>query len=529
MSIRLPQRLIMIGLLCLCAWGISAQDDPTPVPPTATPQGPNFIYTWSAEVYYPALVRFSVIVDRPVETITTVALSLQVPGQETQLLEFNPQDLAIFSDGFTELVYILELTPENVFPFDSLVEYTWLMTTSQDGAGGFSGAFEFTDPRTTWTHHADPEAQINFYLPDDTPNLSTNDIWAVTRDVYDLLAQHTGQSPTFDLTVLTSDEFPLNPCELNNEQIPTIIELQSELEFTCHDNVIQASIQQLGTTIIEVDSNRNLSIILSDYLFRQFYSAFWQNESIPDWFKEGIRQFYRSNIKSGLLQPLRTAGRNNQLFTLNELQDFGIAEETNQNILQSQQSFGMVLYIADQIGYDNLIDFVTQLNVSTLDTPFTTLYETYVGQSLDGLLINFDNWLFTENAEADFDTSPYQDPTPQPSITPTNTPFPPTPSDTPTATATFTPTATVTGFLTVTPLPSLTPTPTRRPQEPTNTPRSALSVQQAQQNNQDEDNSDSTSNDDPFSLLGILLIAGGIIALGVISAITFRNNQGNKS
>lgn len=527
MAIRIKQ-LIIVGLLCLSIWTIDAQEDSTPIPPSATPEGPSFIYTWSAEVFYPAIIRFNVIVDRPLETITTAALSIQPEGQDTLLLEFDPQEIAIFADEFTELSYILELTPETVFPFDSLVEYTWLMTTSQDGAGAFSGAFVFTDNRSTWTNHIDPESQVNLYLPDDMPGLTTDNLWYTTHSVYGLLAQHTSQSPTFDLALFTTDTFPLNPCETNEAQIPTIVEPQSEQEFNCQTAVIEASFNSIGMTTLEVSTSRSTQVYLSDYLFRQFYSNLWQNITIPDWFKEGLRQFYIPTLKSDSITTLRSAGRNNQLFTLAELEDFNIEQENRQTTLQAQQSYGMVLYIANQIGFDGLVELAQQLNALSLDIPFTSVYETQVGQPLNGLLLNFNNWLYTNVAESDFNVLPYQESTSLPTITATLTPFPPTPSFTPTATATYTPTPTVTGFLTATPLPSLTPTATRRPQEPTNTPRSALNLQESQL--ADTTNSDGAqSGDDTFSILGILLISGGIIALSIVLALTFRNNQGNRS
>ncbi|MBC7810541.1 MAG: hypothetical protein H7175_05310, partial [Burkholderiales bacterium] len=104
---------------------------------------------------------------------------------------------------------------------------------------------------------------------------------------------------------------------------------------------------------------------------------------------------------------------------------------------------------------------------------FEAAYETVTGQSMSGLLLNFEDWLFTSAASAAFGYTPYQGETPTPTATETAT-ITRTPSSTPTATWTGAPTNTYTD----TPRPTRTPTATFTPTPvtPTNTPRPAGSL-----------------------------------------------------
>jgi hypothetical protein len=140
------------------------------------------------------------------------------------------------------------------------------------------------------------------------------------------------------------------------------------------------------------------------------------------------------------------------------------------------QSYGMVLYIASQIGVPELFDLAGDLGAAET---FEAAYQSAVGRPLTTLLVELERWIFTDNAATAFIYTPYLASTPTPTSTSSHTPFPATSTPLPTETLPPTATVTVTGVLSSTPLPTRTLTPTELPSTPSVTPRPAGSLNTA--------------------------------------------------
>lgn len=183
--------------------------------------------------------------------------------------------------------------------------------------------------------------------------------------------------------------------------------------------------------------------------------------NVPEWFREGLTEF-DSALKVELNAPVLIASRSNSLLQLDVMAK---APAPNSNIdLWRSESYGLVVYVASQIGVDGLFKLASNAGTAT---SFEAAYQTALGKPIDTLLGSFGRWLFTNAAAGAFTFTVYQAATPSP--TPTRTPTI-TRTPTPTNTATFTPTPTVTGVLSLTPLPSRNPTFTSTPAPATNTP-----------------------------------------------------------
>jgi hypothetical protein len=128
-----------------------------------------------------------------------------------------------------------------------------------------------------------------------------------------------------------------------------------------------------------------------------------------------LAEFYLPTLRTSLLETARRASRNNLLFTLDEMNTL----PDEQLELWRAQSYGMVLYIAQQIGVQNLFELARD------SATFTTAYETAMGQPLTRLTGNWERWIFTNAAENAYAYNPHMAVTATPTMTPTPTEPPP--------------------------------------------------------------------------------------------------------
>ncbi len=204
-------------------------------------------------------------------------------------------------------------------------------------------------------------------------------------------------------------------------------------------------------------------------LVREAYAPLWEGKAPPEWFVDGLAEFYAPSPKNVLLPPVQQAARDGTLLSLSEME----TAQAQPSALWRAQSFGMILYIADTIGFPGLFDLA---RVDAGD--FDAAYGQAMPISPDALIPAWQQWIFSRNAEAVYGLTPYQPPTPTPSVTPTpsDTPLPsatPTASPTLTLTPSTTPTPSNTprGYVgTYTPPPTVTPSPTDTPAPATITP-----------------------------------------------------------
>lgn len=500
--------LALIGLLCVWSSSVNAQDEPPT--PTATPDVPEHIFSWSAQVLFPQAVRFTITIDRPRTQINALTLTIVPENRSPEVIDV-PLGTSVISPvdaAFTEFAVIWD-TPTTGLPMFSAIEYSWQVVTTQDAVATVPGAVEFTDTRTQWIVDEDPDGVLNLVIP--AGGLSASAIRNGLRPTYQRLVENTGRDTSLT-AILFNNQIPVG-CARNNAGEPVIIvNFVEGGEIPCDLNRAQAVYRASDMTVMDYTVSGGLvqvQTLLIDYFFDALYTPIWQESGVPVWFRAGLRQFYSPVSHRNLLPILQTAGRARGLLSLNVM---NLEPSVNNAELWQAQSYGMVLFIADEIGVPALFELARE---APDGDSFATAYESAMGQSLELLMVQMQNWLFTGGIEGLFAYSMYADTTPTPEPTRTFTPFPPTPTFTatvtltPTNTPTRTPTATVTGVLSQTPLPSLTPSDTPVPPTPSNTPRPAGSLVDAPP----------TAQTSPDTVPPNILLAAGIIVIAALVAV----------
>jgi hypothetical protein len=272
--------------------------------------------------------------------------------------------------------------------------------------------------------------------------------------VHALLEANTGRSLEAHLLI-----YPFDPgCTPGDNPDTRIARGQSGATVLCDAGIAEAVLAGYELLFLQPDiTPEDLAV---STLVRAAYAPLWDGKGVPFWFADGLAQFYAPTPKNAFLPPVQQAARDNRLLSLAEMN----AEA--QATLWRAQSLGMILYIADKIGYRGLYD------LARVDADFSSAYEDALGTPLSSLLPAWQQWIFSRNAELVYGITPYSPPTP----TPTDTPIPsPTPTVSPTASMTPTPTPAPThtprGVRTFVPAPTVTPSTTPTPLPPTITPR----------------------------------------------------------
>jgi hypothetical protein len=442
----------------------------TPAPPTATPTPtpvvPEFIYAWSEELIYPQGIWFILTVERPVDQIDSLTLNILPEGRQSRSIVLDPVEIAsLAAQTFTNLEYIWQIPADDPLPFLGLVEYNWVVAVSPGGSAVVPGVIRYEDPEIEWLRDDDPNGMLSLIYP--AGQLNPDGVRADVRSVYELLAANLGSRPEFAFTLYNS-AFPIDPCQPNQDGVPVAIAPLRRVEATCDPALSEAVFTSIGFTPLNTSTVRGpeLTQALIRHMINEFYAPVWEGRDVPAWFRSGLATFYAPGSKSGMVEIARAAARTNRLYAQHEM---NTPDETNLSLWQAQ-SYGMVLYIANQIGVPGLFQLA---NTAGDGEAFAASYEAATGRPLAALIPAWRNWVFSGAAAAGAGLELYAGPTPPPTPTLTNTPFPPTSTPTATHTPTDTPTPTVTGFHTATPLPSLTPVPTRTPAPPTITPRPA--------------------------------------------------------
>jgi hypothetical protein len=507
--------IVLVAAACLLIFPVLSQ---------AAQSDENFILSSSSEVLFPQAIRFNVVVSRAFNDINTAVLTIQPQGQAPITIPINLDDAAVVRDPYTELAYIWTIPRDNPPRLFEQVTFTWRLVTNRDEVAELENGLTFTDQRATWEQEIDSAGQLSLTIPALGPSpesviVSSTEIQtgitpkpvtsagepaigivvtvspaagvesvtsqigftpsgpqptvdsqessgvrllsADLQPVYDALSENTGRDLSLNFLVYT-DAFPVG-CTSNSESQPVTRGPISGIEIPCDESLAAAIIRASGYELLQSESS-SLNQIESTVVYEmvaRFYETAWQGKAIPDWFQSGLKQFYAPNLKTAFYPTLERAARNNTVLRLNDTASINTG-------LWRAQSYGLVLYIADQIGVPGLFRLA---NVDA-DT-FPSAYQSAMGKPLSTLLNDWQRWIFTERAVTAFSFTAYQGATATPTATRT---LSPTPSAT--ATSTFTPTftATVTGVLSATPSPTRTPTRTLTPEPATLTPRPAGSL-----------------------------------------------------
>lgn len=436
--------------------------------PTWQPQQ-DYIIGWTTEAVFPQAVRFTVTLGRPVTDLSAVNLTISPEGRPAVQVNLNIAESAILTEPYSELAYIWDIprsTPPQLF---GDVTIQWRVVSNQNEIAQIEDTFVFADQRVEWVR--DEDSQLSFTAPVGGSNLSR-----LRRDlapVYDLLSANVGRVQSFNLLLYTEGLSP-DACIRNDEGDLVAVGPVSGVAVACDPTMADTLFDASGFHMIDLNGENNPQEAIAAYLTDSFYTATWGDRPVPAWFRVGLQQFYSPSPKSSLLPLILTAARNERLFTLPEL----TSRPDDEVDVWRAQSYGLVLYIADQIGVPELFDLANE--IGTAET-FEASYQAAVGKSLNTLLIDWERWIFTGDAATAFVYTPYLASTPTPTATPSQTPFPATTTPTLTLTPTATVTTTVTGVLSPTRLPTrtLTPSVTPRPAGSLNTPTPAPVVQTA--------------------------------------------------
>jgi hypothetical protein len=367
-----------------------------------------------------------------------------------------------------------------------------------------------TIPTEIGIEAATPQLAFTPSDPQPTVDLTVIGVSRLMTDlqpVYASLAQNTGQDLSLNLLVYT-DAFPPG-CTQNDENQPVARGPVSGIEIPCDESLANVIFRASGYELLQsMSSNLNqIEIVVTAAMVARFYEIAWQGKAVPDWFQVGLKQFYAPNLKSSLYPTLMRMARNNGLLPLD-------GSGSANNDLWQTQNYGLVLYIADQIGVPSLFRLA---NVDA-DT-FAAAYQAAMGKPLSTLLNDWERWIFTDRAVAAFSFTAYQAATATPTATRTLSPTP-TATATSTVTPTFTPT--VTGVLSATPSPTRTPTRTLTPEPATRTPRPAGSLNTPTPVPTQAVNPISGLSS-PVTALGILTI--GLVLIAVFALFLLRPRQ----
>jgi hypothetical protein len=558
------------AVVCFCAVGlpVSAQDN------TPQPQQ-SFILGWTSEVIFPQAIRFTVTLSRPLSELSSATLIVQPDGGDEAVIEVNLDETAVVREPYSELAYIWQIPRTNLPTLFQDIEFSWRLTSRRDEVAAIDSSLIFTDQRTAWLQQSngqmsltmpgiDPSTEAAQILPGDllvpsTPQSDTTSVLEATMDVatlpplgqagaltpefslpaggpqpttdspdtavieqvlrdmgtiYDFLSENTGLSPSLNVLVYTNSLPP--GCVQNGEGQSVAIGPVSGVEIPCDSTLASIIIRTSGYDLVESnsDSLNGIKKALTAYLTDEFYASLWAGKEVPAWFASGLAQFYTPGLKVTSYPPLLTAARNDNLFSL-DMFDEGPSSSEDLDLWQAQ-SYGLILYIADQIGVPRL--FALARDIQDAET-FADAYQSALNKPITALVSDFKNWVFTDQAASAFEVDIYQPATftPTPSRTPT---FTPTFTPTPTLTLTFT--ATVTGVLTNTPTATFTPSSTPTPEPPTPTPRPPGSLNTPTPVPPQTINPvNALSN--PVVALGILTVGLVVIAVIALILMRFRN------
>lgn len=412
------------------------------ITPTLQPEVSPIIVSWSDEMIYPQGMAFVLFIDRPLEQIEQLTLTIQAGEQEPRVIEFD--DLRPFIQSGPNrslLLYTWEIPASNPVPFLSDIRYTFDVVTTRGEVAEVPGIRAYRDPDIDWIRAEDAEEVISFIYPDGIINPVP--LRLALYDVYRALEDHTGVEGPHYRFALYNDSATYDNC------VDGVVKGETRTDLACNPAIINQSLREAGFTRLEAlaDTGLGLQQQLVRLMVADFYDTIW--DDAPEWLQIGLTYLHFPGPKTYIMDLLRGVGRNRTLFTLEGMHTPPDPDSPDYPIWEAQ-SYAMVLYIAHERGIPAVLELAED-------------FDSY--DDVEAIIPQLNQWLYSDVAATEFGISLYQPATPIPSPTRTVTPFPPSATPTSTFTPTPTPTPTVTGFLTFTPLPTTTPsiTPTERP------------------------------------------------------------------
>lgn len=512
MVLKLTTLLLCAVLLCSQVLLSQAQDV------TATPQPQQtFIQSWDEEIIFPAAVRLTMTMNLPPEQVKSVNLTIKSDAIPPIRIPIDISANTFVGGPITGIAYVWAIPTDTPPVLFKDITIDWEATSQTNQTAKVEDKFTFLDPRAYWLRDLTITNSLKLTLPNGkapqgtiTPVYShtgLDDLATNLKQVTDLLSKNLGNIPGFNF--LINDTKLLCTKNTNGELVA--IGPTSNTEVPCSNDTASKIFAASGFTPINLSNSAldNVQSAVSRLIVQQAYASHWSGKNVPQWFQSGLIEFYAPDSKAQLKGAALIASRSNSLLSLDVMAKAPTAN-VNADLWRSE-SYGLVVYIASQIGVSNLFKLASDAGNTA---SFAQAYQTATGKSIDTLLVSFGRWLFTDTASGAFTFTVYQAPTPSPTpsrtATVTRTPIP-------TATDTPTPTATVTGELTNTPLPTHTQTPAPTTAPASNTPRPAGSL-------------NTLTPTPPFNTtvsnntlnVGVIILALGAIIVVVAAVILFR-------
>jgi hypothetical protein len=452
---------------------VSSTATPTEPPaPTITPTFPptpvstieGFAVDGNAEVIFPEAIRFTLSLSRPASEVASVRLIIETVNQPPHMPNLDLVEIIKNAEPEAFLAYNWTLPEDGIPPLFSSVGFVWEVEANDGEIARVEGMVEFTDQRVVWISHQPIPDRLTILAARDIPVRLIQRVGAV----YELVSENTGLSPEFRLLLYDSAVSPgctIRTLENGDEEAIAVAPFSGEVSF-CRPGFAEEVYDASGYAVFQRASGLDVESSITEYIVGDVYDRLWDRSDVPAWFEVGLKTFYTPALKTDLLPIVQIMARNNRLFSLDAMNG---APPDDPELLEQwrAQSYGMLLYLAEQVGVQGVFDLAAALGDGAV---FSDVYLEMTEVELGAMIPGWQVWIFTRRAELVYGITPYQPSTP--TYTPT---FTDTATRIPTATLspsmTFTPS--VTGALSATPYPTLTASLTPTPEPPTVTPRPA--------------------------------------------------------
>jgi hypothetical protein len=438
----MPHRIYALSLLIVCLSLLvspaSAQDA------TEEALSGDVFRFWASQSLFPGAIRLTVTTSLEFIDVAELSVTLSQPGVFSETIDLDPGQALDDSDIYSQFGYVWQVPVDNPPVVFRDVNYTWRVVDADGNVFGVSDRIFFADPRADWQIHEDADGAFTLITPADGSSPAR-----ILRDVTPFI-ELVGADLEPPYRIALTDDLDLFDCPVNADGDITPLVTRKEEEFFC-DPAVQARVYERGDLIIlETRGSGLVSAVeaMIPFLVDEAFRERWADADVPRWFRSGFTQFWMPATKADLLPPVLTAARSRTLFTLGRMEASPPSNSVDAALWEAQ-SYGMVLYMAERIGVNGLLEFGRALGEAE---SFDIAYEQVLSEPASALIRNWQRWLLTDAAESAYGYVPYGLDTP----TPTHT-----------ATSTFTPIPTVrrsaTPTPTITPRPSVTPTATNTP------------------------------------------------------------------
>lgn len=398
----------------------------------------------------------------PEATIARISLMIEPAGASTQQFTMPLTDEAVVyrRSDFLEVEFVWQFLAASDIPdLFGEVRYVWTLALDDGYTESIEGTVEFIDKRFEWRTNEAPVLFTTIRHPEG--ELNSDRLLRSLEEPYQRLRENTRQIEELTF-VYYPPETEFGCYEQDEDGVFISTNTFYEITLPCDPALAETIYEQAPDIILRQPQLIGTTTSqLIDIYVEQFYQPDWQNADVPAWFQVGLARLYDPNNNATLYAEIELAARSNTLLSLNELQTRPPVDSETYSLWEAQ-SYGLVLYTAEQAGLDAVFELA-----STVDdyNAFDEAYTALVGEPITTIYPTWQTWIFTDAALRTFTLNLYGFPTPTPTrvLSPT-----PTWTRLPTSTPTDTPTITLT--------PSITPTFTPEPPTATFTPRPARSV-----------------------------------------------------